>query len=234
MKAADWTPRRCARLAGAAYLVTIACGVFAEVLSRQALMVHGDPAATSANLLAHATRYRWGLAADEAMLAAYVLVTGLFYLLFRAGGRWLSRLAAGFSLVGIAVLGAASILHAAPLVLLDPAAPDPQAQRLALAALRLHGWGYQVADVFFGVYCLLIGVLAWRSRQVPRVPGALMAVGGVGYLASSFGPLLAPDAAALGSLSALGGIAELALTLWLLVFGVRGEVSVEAEGASVP
>ncbi|NUS38071.1 MAG: DUF4386 domain-containing protein [Lysobacter sp.] len=221
MTTTGWTPRPCARVAGAGYLLTIACGVFAEVFARQAVMVRDDPAATSANLLAHAARYRWGLAADEAMLVAYIVVTGLFYLLFKPGGRRLSLLAACFSLVGIAVLGAASMLHAAPLVLLDPAAPDPQAQRLALAALRLHGWGYQVADVFFGVYCVLIGVLAWRSRQVPRALGALMVIGGLGYLASSVGPLLAPDLSLLGNLSAVGGIAELALTLWLLAFGVR-------------
>jgi hypothetical protein len=208
-------------VAAVCYLITIACGVFAEVGVRGAMRVRGDAAATTAQVLAHPDLYRWGLAADETMLVAYVLVTGLFYLLFKPGGRGLSRLAACFSLVGIAVLGADSLLHAAPLVLVDTTPVSVQAQQLVLLALRLHGWGYQVADVFFGCYCVLIGWLAWRSRQVPRAISLLMGIGGLAYLASSFGPLLMPDVAALANVSMLGGVAELVLTLWLLVFGVR-------------
>jgi hypothetical protein len=48
-----------------------------------------------------------------------------------------------------------------------------------------------------------------------------MGLGGLAYLASSFGPLLMPDVAGLANVSMLGGLAELVLTLWLLAFGVR-------------
>ena len=60
---AGMSPRLKARLAGVIYLLTgvVAFDEFA-VLGR--LVVHGDPAATAANILAHQTLFRLGFAAQ--------------------------------------------------------------------------------------------------------------------------------------------------------------------------
>jgi hypothetical protein len=204
-----------ARLAGVLYLLTIVTGVFAEVFVRGALVVPNDPAATATNILAHESLYRTGLASDLVMLAAYVAVTLLFFVLFEPVDRSLSLLAAFFSLIGIAVLAANSVNHIAPLLLLRGPAASPS---LALFFLRLHSRGYGLAVVFFGVYCVLLGRLIYRSGFLPRILGVLMMIGGAGYLIGSLTPLLWP-AVHLPDLSILGGIAELALTLWLIVKG---------------
>ena len=216
-----------ARLAGVFYLVTIALGVFAEVFVRGALVVRDDAAATAANILAHGTSYRFGLVADLVMLAAYIVVTLLLYDLLRPVDRNLSLLAAFFRLVGIAVLAVNSLNHLAPLLLLGDArfpggfATD-QVQGLALLALRMHARGYVVSGVFFGIYCVLVGYLFFRSRLIPRVVGALMVIGGVAYVLNSFAIFLVPAfAARLPDVTVLGGIAELSLALWLTVKGVR-------------
>ncbi|GAA0716449.1 DUF4386 domain-containing protein [Dokdonella soli] len=222
----ETSPRLWARLAGAFYLITIIMGVFAEVFVRGTLVVRDDAAATATNILAHEPLYRLGLAADLIMLASYIAVTLLFYSLFKSAGRSLSLLAAFSSLVGIAVLAVNSLNHLAPLVLLGNAhylsAFEPtQLQALALIALKMHARGYNIAGVFFGVYCLMIGYLVFRSGFLPRILGALMAIGGIGYVIDSFAIFLSPSFAAhLPDLSMLGGIAELALCLWLLVMGV--------------
>ncbi len=221
------SPCQWARIAGTFYFITIVMGVFAEVFVRDALTVRDDAVATAANILAHATLYRFGLAADLVMLACYIAVTLLFYVLFKPVSRSLSLLAAFFSLAGIAVLAANCLYHLAPLVLLGKANylsafDTTQLQALALISLKMHARGYNIAGVFFGIYCLVVGYLAFKSGFLPRILGILMAIGGLGYLTDSFTIFLLPTIAArLPDFAALGGIAELALTLWLMVMGVN-------------
>lgn len=221
------TPGLKARTAGGFYLLTIIAGLFAEVFVRGAVFVRDDPAATAANILAQETFYRLGLASDLVMIACYVVVTLLFYVLFKPAGRDLSLLAAFFSLVGLAVLAAGALNHLAPVLLLgDPqlrgAFEATQLQAAALASLKMHGRGYVVAGVFFGVYMLLLGRLIFRSGFLPRTLGALTALGGLTFLTSSFASLLSPALAArLPDIGMLGGIAELALSLWLVAMGVN-------------
>ncbi|MBI3650027.1 MAG: DUF4386 domain-containing protein [Acidobacteria bacterium] len=221
------SPRLGARIAGTFYLITIIMGVFAEVFVRGALVVRDDAAATATNILAHESLYRFGLAADLIMLACYIVVTLLFYGLFKPVGRSLSLLAAFFSLVGIAVLAVNSLNHLAPLVFLGSAHylsafETTQLQTLALMSLKMHTRGYSISSVFFGIYCLMIGYLAFRSGFLPRIVGALMAIGGVSFVTDSFVVFLLPALAdRLPDLGMLGGIGELSLTLWLMMMGVN-------------
>jgi hypothetical protein len=221
------TPRLNARIAGAFYLITIIMGVFAEVFVRGALVVRDDAAATATNILAHGPLYRFGLAADLVMLACYITVTLLFYNLFKPVGRSLSLLAAFFSLIGIAVLAVNSLNHLAPLIFLGggnylSAFETNQLQTFALISLRMHARGYLISGVFFGIYMLMLGHLIYRSGFLPRILGALVAVGGLSFLSNSFAIFLLPTLVArLPDVGMLGGIAELALSLWLMAMGVN-------------
>ena len=175
----------------------------------------------------HEPLYRFGLAADLIMLACYLAVTLLFYDLFKPAGRSLSLLAAFFSLVGIAVLAVNCLNHVPPLVFLGggnylSAFEPTQLQALTLMSLRMHARGYNISGVFFGIYCVMIGYLVFRSGFLPRILGALMALGGLSFLTDSFAFFLVPTLAVrLPEIGMLGGIAELALSLWLIVMGVN-------------
>lgn len=223
-------------MAGAFYLLTIVAGVFAEVFVRGSVVVRGDAAATAANIIAREPLYRLGLAADLVMLVCYVAVTLIFRDLFKRTGAGLSLLAAFFSLVGIAVLAVNSLNHLAPLLLLGgspylSAFETNQLQALALASLGMHARGYNIGGVFFGVYMLLLGYLIFRSGFLPRTLGALMALGGLGFLFNSFASFLLPVLVArLPDLGMLGGVAELALSLWLLAAGVNASKWQEKAG----
>ena len=221
------SPRLLARIAGLLYLITIIMGVFAEAVVRGTLIVRDDAAATATNILAHEPLYRFGLAADLVMLVSYIAVTLLFYDLFNPVGRSLSLLAAFFSMVGIAVLAVNSLNHLAPLVFLGGAPylsvfETNQLQALARMSLKMHAAGYTISGFFFGIYCVLIGYLIFKSDFLPRALGVLMAIGGLTYLTDSFLILLSPQLAArLPDFVMLGGVAELALSLWLMVMGVN-------------
>jgi hypothetical protein len=156
-----------ARIAGVFYLLNIVAGSLALVAGRGSILV---------NLIAS---------------ACYVVVTLLFYGIFRPVSRGLSLLAAFFSLLGCAA-GILSLFH--------------------LVALPVNNL------VFFGVYCLLIGYLIFRSTFLPRALGVLMAIGGLGwltFLSRTLADHLSPYNLAPGILG------EGALTVWLLVKGVN-------------
>jgi len=128
----------------------------------------------------------------------YVAVTLLFYHIFKPVSRSLSLLAAFVSLVGCAT-----------------------------GALGLRPHGVDISLSSFGVYCLLIGHLIFRSDFLPRALGALMTFAGSGWLTF----LLPPLARSLYPYNLLPGlIGEGSLCLWLLLKNV--EAPRRAEPAS--
>src|SRR4029077_5221380 len=93
-----------------------------------------------------------------------------------------------------------------------------QLQTLALVLLRLNAQAFDIGLVFFGLWCLLIGYLIFKSTFLPRTIGVLYALAGVGYLTLIWQPLakyLYPYNLA------VAGPGEISLLLWLLVKGVN-------------
>jgi hypothetical protein len=164
---ARWPPQRKARVAALFYLMVFIAGTVALMSSKGRL---------AANLIA---------------TVCYVIVTVLFYELFKPVNSRLALLAAFFSLMGCAV-GALPSFHLAP---------------FPINSL-----------VFFGVYCLLIGYLVFRSTFLPRILGVLMAFGGLGWL-TFISPSLAQSLSPYNM--APGILGEGVLTLWLLIMGVN-------------
>lgn len=217
-----------ARLTGALYLGTIVFGLFAEAGSRGSLIVGNDAAATARAILANEGLFRAGLVADLVMLACYVAVTTLFLGMFRTVHAGVSRMAAAFSLIGIAVLAADTLLLLVPLRLLTTspflvALGSSQRDAATLIALKVHGDGYDVSLVFFGIYCLMLGWLAWRSGFLPKVIGVLMTLAGACYVFNSVADLAVPAFARMLSPHLMDPtiLGEAALALWLLVFGAK-------------
>lgn len=218
-----FTPRQPpVRLAAIAYLGTIAFGLFAEVGTRSGLDT-SDPAGLVTAIRGGEALYRLGLVSDLAMLVCYLIVTAVFYAAFRPYGRVASATAALFSLTGITVLAAGLVNLAAPLSILD-AVPGTAAQAdLVALFLKLHGRGYTISLVFFGVYCLMIGWMTIRSRLLPTAVGVLMAFAGACYLLNSLRVLL--DLSLPGGLADYlllpGLVGEGAISLWLLFKGLN-------------
>ena len=216
-----------ARMAGVAYLATIAAGLYAEVFVRGSLRVAGDANATATNIASAHALYRFGILADLVMLSSYVVVTALLYRLLKPAGSTLSLTAALFSLTGIAMLAASTAFLILPSILLGDASylsaiPPDERAALAYAGLQAHGFVYAFTGIFFGLYCVSIGWLVICSRELPPLVGWLMVVAGATFLFDTSIDLIAP---ALGRLvpdavmvfSVLG---EGSLAVWLTLFGV--------------
>ncbi|HEX9786794.1 MAG TPA: DUF4386 domain-containing protein, partial [Candidatus Binatia bacterium] len=155
------SPRLKARIAGGLYLIVIVAGIFAEVFVRGALIVPGDAAATASNILASEPLFRLGFAADLVAVAAYIGVTALLYELLKPVSRTLALLGTFFGLAGSAIMAVNMVNHLAPLFFLADAGylsafDMDQLQALARVSLRLHGLGYNIAIVFFGLHLLFL------------------------------------------------------------------------------
>jgi len=89
--------------------------------------------------------------------------------------------------------------------------------------------GVNVAMVFHGFYCLLIGWLISRSRFLPRILGLSMVFAGVVWLTYLF-PLLADRVTPYNTASGLLG--EVLPMLWLLVVGLNEQRWKEQAGTA--
>ena len=213
-----------ARIAGFAWLVVIMAGISAEFFLRMPMIVQGDAAATAANIMEAEGRFRLSIAADIVMLLFDVTATVALYLLFRQTDRLLALTAAALRLIMAAVLSANLItLGSIPLVLQGV---DPAAATTVQLLLDAHGTGYDIALVFFGLHCFLLGILIMKSAYLPRLLGALLMAASFGYLIDSFAHLLLPQGTPLLAMTAsiliaLALLAELSLSFWLLVKGVK-------------
>lgn len=212
-----------ARIAGIFYLLCIVTGIPGEIL-RDKLVIANDAAATATNILAHESVLHAAFASTLMATVAYVVVTALFYFLFRPVDQTFSMVAALFSLVGCAVSAVSGLFLLAPLsvlkgtVLASAFSPE-QVQSLAYLMLRLRDQGSTVGILFFGFYCITIGYLILRSRFLPRALGVLMVISGLGWLTFFWPPLsraLYPY-----NVFVSGLLGEGALTLWLLIMGVN-------------
>jgi MFS family permease len=164
------SPRRNARIAGTFYLLTFLTGLPAFFI-----------------------RSRLGVALGLIAGTCYIVVTLLFYYIFKPVNRRLSLLAAILSLVGCAIGPVAAGLH---------------------FTLQINPL------VFFGFYCLLIGYLILRSTFLPSMLGALMVFAGLGWL-TFLSPPLATHLSPYNLIPGL--IGEGALTVWLLAVDLNDQ-----------
>ena len=172
-----------ARITGVVYLLYFLTAILADILVGRKLVAYSN----AINLIATG----W-----------YLILTLLFYAMFKPVNKSLSLLAALFSLAGCVVV-ALGLFHLTSL----PISPL----------------------LFFGPYCLLIGYLIFRSPFLPRILGVLMALSCLGWLAF-LSPNLAHSPSL--SIERLGIFAEASLMLWLIVMGANVQLWKEAANAT--
>jgi hypothetical protein len=219
------SPRMWARAAGVLWLLCIACGMFAEAYVREKLILSHDPAGTIRNIFSNEQLYRLGLTLEFAGTAAYLALTAILYRLLAPVDATVSLIAALFSVAGCAIWMANVAGDMSPFVfrdLLTSAHAEPS-RSIVFALLRLRPETLLSGMVCFGVQCLLVGYLIIRSSFLPKALGALLAVGGVGYLLNTSAHFLWPTFAAIlhGCGFLPGEAGETLLGLWLAIVGLN-------------
>ncbi len=227
--------RRLTKVAGILYLAIFVVYPL-STYARSMLVVPGDAAATADNIRAQGALFRLGFAGEASIVIIEIVLAGVLYTLLRPVSRSMS-LAGALARVAEAVVMAAGCLATTVFTLtaLDgdgalAGFDTPQREGLALFFQEANDGIVLVWGFFFALSLLITGWLVFRSGFLPRIPGILLALAGLGYLLQSFGTFIAPDLAGTWELVVivLAIPGELVFAIWLLTKGVDRDAWSEA------
>src|SRR5256886_704580 len=224
------SPKRIARIAGVLYLLVGIFGGFAEGFVEPKIYVAGNAATRASNVLAKSGLVRLAVIADRLAPTILVFLGMTLYLLLKhvnksvasamvvlvAISTGITCLNAVFEFEGLRVATGAVNLAA-----LGTAGSNA----LVLLLLDTQHYGILIAQIFFGLWLVPLGYLAYKSAGLfPKWLGVVLIVGGVCYLVDLLALFLVPDFAQnihlfVGVIPTT--IAEVSMVIYLLVIGVK-------------
>jgi hypothetical protein len=222
------SPKRLARIAGVLYLLVAIFGGFAEGFVYPKVYVAGNAAATAGNVVANSGLVRMGVVADLFNATVWVFLGMTLYLLLKHVNKSVARamvvlVAIGASIVCLNTVFEFEGLRAATGAINLAAFGTTGSNALVLLLLDTQHYGIFIAQIFFGLWLVPFGYLAYRSGWFPKALGVLLIVGGAFYLVDLLAAFLVPDFGQMihGFVTIPSAIAELSMVLYLLVIGVK-------------
>jgi len=223
------------RLAGLMYVVASIPGFFAILYVPGKVIVHGNATMTAQNIAASETLFRLGVAAELVGQALFIFVAlALYHLLKGVNQRQaLLMLILILSAIPIAFLNEVNSIAALALVRgadFLAAFEKPQRDSLAMFFLNLHSYGFDVIEIFWGLWLFPLGLLVYRSGSIPRILGVLLMVNSLTFPVNSLASLLLPLYERTISRWMMPlGFGELAFMFWLLIMGAPAAKCASAE-----
>lgn len=222
-----------ARIAGLLYLIFAALGPFVLIYVPNVLEIDGSPAATASAIAGHETLLRLGIAGDLAAgIMALVVALALYWLFENVDRAQAALVVLLGGLLPCAIYFVNALNWCAALVIVkgDAVVPafaiGPARDELAMLFMRLNDYGIIVSFVFAGLWLLPIGTLILKSRFLPRFLGWWIIANGIAYLLTVTSAVVFPHY--LGVITRIATpveFGEVALLLWLLIFGAREPVT---------
>jgi hypothetical protein len=215
------------RFAGLLYLLTSIVGFFAMGYVPDKLIVRGNAAATANNIAASETLFRLGVAAELVGMAGFIFVARALYDLLKGVNQRHASLMVLLIVVSVPIAFLNELNSIAALVLVRGADflsvfEKPQREALAMLFLRLHGQGFVVAEIFWGLWLFPLARLVYRSRFLPRLLGVWLALAGFAWVILSFTGILFPQyQGKVSTYSQPAFFGEIALMLWLSIKGAK-------------
>ncbi|MEV4818216.1 DUF4386 domain-containing protein [Micromonospora tulbaghiae] len=218
---------RTARVTGLFYLGLAVTGALGFLTVRPMIFDADDAGTTLANLVAHESLARAGIALELLVVLTQTLTAVWFYRLFRTVDGTAAGSIAAFGLVNaVAILGSAAVLATA----LQAATGGPGDAGTVQLLYLVSGNLWEVGGLFFGLWLVPMGWCVLRSGWLPRPLGWVLVAGGAGYVLMTFVAYLAPGAGVAGDLLVVPAtVGEVWILGYLIVFGVRRRVLEEAE-----
>jgi uncharacterized protein DUF4386 len=215
------------RFAGVLYVLTSIVGFFAMGYVPRNLIVDGNATATASNIAAHETLFRLGIAGELIGQAGFLFVALALYVLLKGVNRRQATLMVTLIALSIPIAFLNELNAIAALVLVRGADflsvfAKPQRDALAMLFINLHGHGFDVAELFWGLWLFPLALLVYRSRFLPRLLGVWLAIAGFAWVILSLTGVLLPqyqDKVYTDSQPAFFG--EIAFMLWLVIKGAK-------------
>lgn len=220
------SPKTLARIAGVFYLLMFGFTFLASGLLNS-ILVAGDAGATASNIRNSTALFRVGILADLLQVVFFLLAFMALYVLLRPANQMAAAAMVLFTAVAVGIFSLNLLnLVSAMNVAIDNKYTQvfgaTNADQLTALYTSAYANGYMIPGIFFGLLLLPLGYLVIKAGYFHWVLGTLLILGGIGYFADTFArALIAGYGTGVTILLIPGAIAEMLLTLWLLVFGVR-------------
>lgn len=203
------------RMPGFFYLGMILFGSFAE-MTRSKLFALPDIGASLLPL-------RLSLMSDLAMCVFHLLAAWALFNILKYYSKPLSLLFLIFAMTSVAILSGNLINHIA---IIEMHSADyfgtANIQPIARFLAQLHGYGYIIAQVYFALWLMPLGMVLLKSKLMPACFGIMLIAATFGALTEVITKFLIPG---YGYLSypglILGMIGEFSFCFWLLFRGIR-------------
>jgi hypothetical protein len=225
-----------ARIAGLIYFLYFVTHILSDVI-RDGLIVTGEAAATASNILAHKGLFTITSVGDLIAAALFALSAWALYVLLKPVNKNLALLFLLLNLVGVAIQCVSDVLLFASPLLMDGSSflkvfQADQLQALAMFFLNLREKGFLISQLFFGAWLFPLGYLVFKSGFLPKILGVVLMVHCFTWVSTFFQSFLFPGFVAITYVSwPLGFIAEVGLTLWLLIMGAKEQKPISMKSA---
>jgi hypothetical protein len=86
----------------------------------------------------------------------------------------------------------------------------------------MYQLGNMIAEIFWGLWLIPLGILVYKSGFIPKVLGVLLVIGCFGHLISFVSTFVIPEyGKILTPIGELVMVGEIPIFLWLLIKGVK-------------
>jgi Domain of unknown function (DUF4386) len=223
------SPKRLARIAGVLYLLVGIFGAFAQGFVYTKIYVAGNAATTAGNVIANSELVRLGVVADLIQATIWVFLGMTLYLLLKHVNKSVAMAMVVLVAIGAGITCLNTVfefegLRAATGAVNLAAISTTGSNALVLLLLDTQHYGIFIAQIFFGLWLIPLGYLAYTSAGwFPKWLGVLLIVGGACYLVDLFAQFLVPDfGKEIHSFIWIpSALAEISMVVYLLVIGVR-------------
>jgi hypothetical protein len=218
--------KKAARIAGLLYVLASVPCVVSQLYIPARFIVSGDAASTANKIAASESVFLFGIVCELAGFTGFIFVVRALYRLFRGVNKGHASLMVMLMLVSIPISLLNVLNEIAALTLIRGANylsvfDKPQRDGLALLFLDLHWAGFDVAQIFWGLWLVPFGLLVYKSGFLPRILGVSLIIACFGYLANTlvdFG-VVPQGVSWVGELV----ICETPIILWLLIRGAKDQ-----------
>jgi hypothetical protein len=216
-----------ARVAGFLYFILAITGAYGIMYVPSSIIVLNDSAATASNIIANEFLFRTGVFSNLVCQTTFIFLALALYDLFKKVSEQLAKMMV--ALVTVSVPIAFLIIFNQLLILITlkegfmTSFDAVQQQSMAMIFLKMYNQGNVVIGIFWGLWLIPFGLLAYRSGFIHKIVGVLLVMGGISYVVDASVFVLVPafHSTTATLVSIFGSVSELSAVLWLLIIGVR-------------
>lgn len=218
--------KQTARVSGLLYLILAITGGYGIMYVPTQLVVANDVALTTNNILNNEFFFRTGIMSNLIAQTVFLFLVLELYKLFEKVDIVLTRTMFALVLVAVPISFFVIFNQLYALLLLKEefikTVDTIQMQTLTMALLKMYDYGNSVIGIFWGLWLIPFGQLAYKSGFIPKIIGILLILGGLAYVIDAFVFVLFPEFRSSTNMlvAILSSIAELSTVFWLLIKGV--------------